>query len=143
MIFILAILFLVQLSSLNRLRQNRDARYSIYRAAGNWLAENTPHDASVGALEVGIIGFFAQRPMIDFAGLIQPEVAGRFNYGSTYEDAAVWAVKEFRPDYLVLFADAFPSLDQEYVAESCKLVSGFQRKDVILSTPLIIYDCRQ
>ncbi len=61
-------------------------RSMIYRKAGLWLSRNTPIDAKVGTLEVGIIGYYSNRPIVDFAGLIQPEVANYLNHGTTYED---------------------------------------------------------
>lgn len=40
----------------------------------NWLASNTPPDALVAAHDIGAIGYFAERPILDLAGLITPEV---------------------------------------------------------------------
>ena len=48
------------------------SRLKIYSALGKWLDANLPPEASVGALEVGIIGYYSHRSMVDFAGLIQP-----------------------------------------------------------------------
>lgn len=41
---------------------------------GRWLAENTPPDALVATHDIGAIGYFAERPLLDLAGLITPEV---------------------------------------------------------------------
>lgn len=43
-------------------------------AMGQWLAENTPPQALVATHDIGAIGYFAQRPLLDLAGLITPEV---------------------------------------------------------------------
>jgi hypothetical protein len=40
----------------------------------HWLRENTPDAALVAAHDIGAIGYFAERPIIDLAGLISPEV---------------------------------------------------------------------
>lgn len=40
----------------------------------HWLRENTPDEALVAAHDIGAIGYFAQRPLLDLAGLISPEV---------------------------------------------------------------------
>lgn len=122
---ILAALFLGQLSHLQKMSNTNDARYPIYRAVGEWLEENTPADASVGALEVGMIGYFSQRPMVDFAGLIQPEVADQMTIDSTYDDTAVWAVNTYQPEYLALIVGAHPQLEAEIVAELCQPVIMF------------------
>lgn len=39
-----------------------------------WLQENTPPDALIAAHDIGAIGYFARRPILDLAGLISPEV---------------------------------------------------------------------
>jgi hypothetical protein len=82
--------------------QHPDNRSKLYQAVGNWLNGNTLPGQSVGALEVGIIGYCADRKMVDFAGLIQPRVAAQFDFGKDYEDAAIWAVETYKPDYLVI-----------------------------------------
>jgi hypothetical protein len=74
-----------------------EAKVGPYRAAGIWLAENTPAGATVGASEVGIIGYFSGRPMVDFLGLLDNDVAralARHDPG--------WALYARQPDYLVL-----------------------------------------
>jgi hypothetical protein len=43
-----------------------------YQRAANWIAQNTNTNASVDALEVGVIGYFDQRRTIDFVGLVDP-----------------------------------------------------------------------
>ncbi|MDX1688095.1 MAG: hypothetical protein R3248_08955, partial [Candidatus Promineifilaceae bacterium] len=40
----------------------------------SWLRDNTPPDALIAAHDIGAIGYFAQRPILDLAGLISPEV---------------------------------------------------------------------
>jgi hypothetical protein len=87
-----------------------DPRLDLYRAVGRWLDEHTPPQATVGTLEVGIIGYYSQRPMVDFAGLIQPEVAQQLAPGRTYEDSATWAIQTYRPDYVVLRRELSASL---------------------------------
>jgi hypothetical protein len=87
-----------------------DPRLKVYREIGQWLEAHTPREASVGALEVGVIGYYAQRPMTDFAGLIQPDVARQFTSTSSYLDSADWAIRTYHPDYVVLHREAFSSL---------------------------------
>lgn len=40
----------------------------------HWLANNTPPDALIASHDIGAIGYFAERPLLDLAGLISPEV---------------------------------------------------------------------
>jgi hypothetical protein len=110
----LGLLFWPNLSTLAWMRHHPDARLGIYREVGQWLAAHTPAGASVGALEVGIIGYYSQRPMIDFAGLIQPKVAAR------------WALAYFEPDYVVVGRGWFPHLEEDRAfQEACWLLQRF------------------
>lgn len=122
---LLLILAFFQIKNLNLFRPKTNARYLIYRDAGEWLEANTPEDKKVATLETGIIGYFAQRPMIDFAGLLQPAVASRFSESTTYSDAATWAVKNLRPDYLVLQEGLFPELEQIIQESNCEVVKSY------------------
>ncbi len=138
---LLAMLCLAQTNSLPRLRQP-DPRYAIYRAAGEWLATYTPEEAVVGALEVGILGYYTHRPMVDFAGLLQPEVTAQLTGGNNYEHAAMWAVEYYQPQYLVLFPGDFPQLEQEYVAFRCNLKATFLGHNNSLNKELAVFECQ-
>jgi len=98
-----------------------DPRYEVYREIGQWLQENTPSEASIGALEVGIIGYYAQRPIVDFAGLIQPQVARQFTSATTYQDSGAWTIQSYQPDYVLLHRDSFSGL-----AESAWFQTAYQ-----------------
>ena len=121
--------------------EHRDARLPSYQAAGEWLRAHTPPDSSLGTLEVGVIGYYAQRRMIDFAGLLQPQVALRLTPETTYDDAAIWAFQQFQPDYVVLRRDSLPRLAQDpALRERCRLVHTLT--DPAYATPLEIYACQ-
>ncbi len=127
--------------SLAQMPQYNDKRLRAYRAAGLWLRENTPPDASVGMLEVGIIGYYARRPVVDFAGLIQPEVAAQMNAASTYQDTALWAVERYHPDYLLLHDGLFPRLE-ETAERFCEPAHRFRGADYGYNANLTVYACR-
>jgi hypothetical protein len=87
-----------------------DTRLEVYRQVGHWLADHTPLQATVGTLEVGIIGYHAQRTMVGFAGLIQPDVARQLAVSTTYQDSATWAIQTYRPDYVALPGGTFDAI---------------------------------
>lgn len=72
-----------------------------YRQAGQWLAENTPVNATVGVSDVGLMGYYSQRTMIDFWGLLDRSVAD-----ALARRDLVWALYHHQPDYLALFGEA-------------------------------------
>ncbi len=102
LVILLAAFFWRQGKGLYYIYHHPDKRVDIYRQVGTWLDENTPPEASVGTLEVGIIGYYAHRRMIGFAGLIQPDVARQMGEETTYQDTTLWAVQHYHPDYLVM-----------------------------------------
>jgi hypothetical protein len=67
-----------------------------YVKIGKYLKANVPRDASVGAMEIGIIGYYSGSKIVDFAGLVSPGVmpavaSGRRRY----------VLDTFHPDYVV------------------------------------------
>jgi len=141
-ILTLAGLAIAQSISLFQMHRNPDPRLTAYRIVGEWLAQNTSPQAVIGTLEVGVIGYYAApRPMVDFAGLIQPEVASLFAPDITYQDTALWAISEYKPNFLVVNQGGFPALEQTYLTENCVKVKKFPRKNTGYSHDLIIYKC--
>lgn len=45
----------------------------------HWLAENTQPEDLIAAHDIGAIGYFAERPLLDLAGLITPEIIPYLN----------------------------------------------------------------
>jgi hypothetical protein len=43
-------------------------------AAARWVAENTGPETTIAAHDIGALGYFAPRPLIDLAGLASPDV---------------------------------------------------------------------
>lgn len=118
------------------------SRQDIYRTVGQWLDANLPSEASVGTLEVGTIGYYAHRRMVDFAGLIQPEVAMQLNKGTTYDDAALFAALKYKPDYLALQEGYFPKLEHDFVAQNCQIVTNFRGAQYGYPADINIFRCR-
>ncbi|HNS49567.1 MAG TPA: hypothetical protein PKO09_00100 [Anaerolineae bacterium] len=87
-----------------------DPRLQAYREIGEWLRAETPASATVGTLEVGIIGYYSERTMIDFSGLVQPAVSQQLTAAGTFAGSTRWAIERFWPDYVVLDRSAFADL---------------------------------
>lgn len=61
-------------------------------AAAKWIAANTPSDAVIAAHDIGALGYFAPRPLVDLGGLTDTAVVDQFG-----DEAALIATA----DYLV------------------------------------------
>ncbi|NJN95906.1 MAG: hypothetical protein HC875_18260 [Anaerolineales bacterium] len=88
----------------------RDVRFieSEMVATARWLAEQTPPQALIAAHDIGAIGYFAERPLIDLAGLITPEIIPIIRD----ETALLQFVTTRQAKYLVTFPSWYPDLIQ-------------------------------
>jgi hypothetical protein len=118
-----------------------DHRLRMYRAIGEWIESNTEIDASIGALEVGIIGYYSGRKMIDFAGLIQPSIAEQLAPTTSYQDAASWAIKTYRPDYLILPTAWAGEFSDGAELAACHNIKRFFGDPYGYRGDLIVYHC--
>ena len=63
----------------------------------HWLNENTPAEAIIAAHDIGAIGYFTERQLIDMAGLITPELVPFL----THEPSLFGYLRNFGAQYLV------------------------------------------
>jgi hypothetical protein len=123
-----------EIFTLNSAREE-GARFELYRAAGIWLRDHTPPDASIGYYEIGYMGYYARRNFIDEMGLVQPDVAPHVARGDFQ-----WVFRRYEPDYIVL---------SPYSLCACESEAWFTDRYVLLAQlgvpgtyPLRIYERR-
>ncbi|HEC33916.1 MAG TPA: hypothetical protein ENI37_04295 [Chloroflexi bacterium] len=75
-------------------------------AVARWLDENTEPGALIAVHDIGAVGYFAQRPLLDLAGLVSPEVVP---FIRDEERLLAW-LREQDADYLVTFPSWYPTL---------------------------------
>ncbi len=75
---------------------------------GRWLRDNTPPEASIGAHDIGAIGYFSQRSLVDTAGLVNPEVIPFIRD----EEKILAFLEEEGVDFVVIFPSWYPQLAQ-------------------------------
>ena len=76
------------------------------RAAGVWIRDNTSRTAVVGAHDIGAIGYFSERFLIDTAGLITPEVIPFIRD----EDSVLAFLEAKEVDYVAIFPSWYPAI---------------------------------
>jgi hypothetical protein len=74
-----------------------EPRALAYQRAGEWLAANTAPSDRVAVMEVGIMGYYAARPMVDLLGLIRPETIDALRREDFF-----WTIAESQADWVVL-----------------------------------------
>ncbi len=77
---------------------------------GRWLADETPDGAVVATNDIGAIGFFSNRRVIDMVGLVTPGMLERLRRTRDREGAVLDYFRQDRPDFLVIFDDWYPGI---------------------------------
>lgn len=75
-------------------------------ATGRWLRDNTPSDALVGAHDIGAIGYFSGRALVDTAGLVNPEVVSFIRD----EERILAFLEDQGVDYIAIFPSWYPQI---------------------------------
>jgi hypothetical protein len=78
-------------------------RHENYAKIGNWIKENTPTHSSVGLVEIGTVGWHADRFIVDILGLVN-------KYNSNFiaqKDLYGWLSK-YQPDYILRHEPSWP-----------------------------------
>jgi len=88
---------------------NVDNINRMHVALGRWVAENTPSGTTLALNDIGAITYISERPVLDLAGLITPEVAPLLR--SPNRDALLADfMAERGVEYVVIFPNWFPGL---------------------------------
>jgi hypothetical protein len=75
----------------------------------HWLDNNVPSQALLAVHDIGAIGYFTRRPLIDLAGLITPEVIPIIR-----DEAALYDfIRLNQANYLVTFPSWYPAMVQQ------------------------------
>jgi hypothetical protein len=75
----------------------RDYRSDPYRELSQWLNENSLPNEAVAYMEIGYLGYFTHLQVVDFGGLVTPEVYPRLGK----PDLGHWIIAAKRPEYVV------------------------------------------
>lgn len=85
-------------------------------ASAEYIRDNIPEDELMAIHDIGAVGYFAPRPMLDIAGLVSPEVIP-----IVADTDALWALMEERGAvYLMAFPDQIPG-DNPDDARLCRI----------------------
>ena len=74
-------------------------------AVARWLNDNTASDALIAVHDIGAVGYFTRRPLLDLAGLVTPEVVPFIADETRLLDFMI----EEKADYAVFFPDWSPA----------------------------------
>jgi hypothetical protein len=88
---------------------NVDNINRMHVALGRWVKEHTPPDAILALNDIGAIAYVSERPVVDLAGLVTPEVVPLLH--SPDRDALLAEfMAQQKVDYAIIFPTWFPEL---------------------------------
>jgi len=76
-----------------------------------WIKNNTPEDSLIALHDIGVVGYYSERQLLDLVGLTDREIKSLYWNSQTripvpfYERRVIDFLKERQPDYLVLFPE--------------------------------------
>lgn len=93
------VLFLISLALPIKILMNpMHAKYDRYKASAEWLNAHAKTGSSVGADEIGVIGYYYKKgPIIDLLGLITPNVSDHVR-----KKDFDWPVRQYHPDFVIV-----------------------------------------
>jgi len=80
----------------NKSNKKRSTHHLTYKKIGIWLKENTPKASSVGLVEIGAVGWYSERFIVDILGLTNKHNADYIGDRDIYS----W-LKHYQPDYIL------------------------------------------
>jgi hypothetical protein len=100
--------------------------------AAQWVAANTEADARIAAHDIGALGYFGQRDILDLAGLVSPEVISMIRDETrlkAYLDQA-------EVDYLFTLQGWYPGLEE---GQPVRFVTGGLFAPILGGTNMVVY----
>lgn len=119
-----ALLLVVTGLSLARTKSDQfDLRTSVYRNLTQQILAKSPPGGSIAAVEVGVVGYYSQRPMIDIVGLTTPY--GEFLTGAHSEQL----LSDLKPSVIVMHDPLM--IHEEAVYGDPLFVSNYRNAGVV------------
>jgi hypothetical protein len=116
--------------------ENPNWKALVYPNTGRWIARNTSASANLATIDIGHLGYWSKRPIIDIVGLAQPDVAphiagGDFGY----------AIRHYQPDLVLIGYTWLPEIQTApWFQEAYVPRHYFQF--ITLDTPLVLFSRR-
>jgi hypothetical protein len=109
-------------------------------AAAKWVADNTTAEDVVASHDVGAIGYFTKKPIIDLVGLVTPEV-----YPLMHDQKLVWQYARSQGATIFIIYNRLNPTFYAYAKDSLELQSSFRVDPLVASadTVLNIYRVKQ
>jgi hypothetical protein len=111
-----------------------DAKMRQYETIGLWLQQHVPPESQFAALELGRLGYFSQRPMFDFVGLVRPSVIAHLR-----QKDLMWSIKTYLPDYVVAIPPDRWLFEDEWFNRTYSPIREFVDSSVYQGQPVVLF----
>lgn len=108
MVSILLINLIFWYKGMNAYQEDVNAINRLMVDSALWIKQNTPEKSKIAVHDIGAMGYFSDREIIDLAGLINPEVIPFIRDEIRLEQY----IKSEKADYLVILQDWYPKLER-------------------------------
>jgi len=103
---------------------------------GRWVDTNLPRTARIAANDIGAIGYFSRREVIDLMGLVTPEIIPFRRRG---EPGVMRYLKEACPQYVIIFPAWFPQIASSTETLEPVYRVRLERNEVAGAAEMVVY----
>jgi hypothetical protein len=119
------------------IQQNPNWKAQVYPDTARWIAENTNPSANLATIDIGHLGYWSGRPIIDIVGLVQPDVAPQIAQGDFG-----YAIRRYQPDMVLIGYSWLPEVQRTAWFQT-NYVPRHYFKFKTLDEPLLLFSRRE
>lgn len=117
--------------------QHPNWKAQVYPDTARWIAHNTNASATLATIDIGHLGYWSQRRIIDIVGLAQPDVAPHIAQGDFG-----YAIRQYQPDMVLIGYAWLPEVQTSaWFKETYTPRHAFSYP--ALDAPLVLFSRRQ
>jgi len=117
----------------------------LHVATGRWLGRASEPGDAIATMDIGAIGFYSDRKILDLVGLVTPEIVPRVR-GKGVTRARSQAVLSFleekRPQYLAVFPERYPGLADDRQLFQPLFQLTLPDNQISSNNWMVVYRCR-
>jgi hypothetical protein len=133
LILIFPLLTTTYLITASIIQQHPNWKAQVYPDTARWIAENTNASANFATIDIGHLGYWSGRPIIDVVGLAQPDVAPQIAQGDFG-----YAIQHYEPDMVLLGYSWLPEV-QSTAWFQTNYIPRYYFKFKTLAEPLLLF----
>ncbi len=96
-LFVVTLLLTIYPVTNNIVQHSPDWKAQVYPDTARWIAENTNASANLATIDIGHLGYWSGRQIVDIVGLAQPDVSPHIAKGDFG-----YAIRHYQPDMVLI-----------------------------------------